>query len=241
MMTKGLSDVAKEPLLGYGPGYAAFDLAHLVQSTGRVVGIDESSGFVDYVNAQASARGLRQLSAAVGDAQDLEKVVRGEPPFDVAYARWVLCFLPRPERVVEGVAAALRPGGRFVVQDYFNYAAMTTAPRRAIYTKIVEATVRSWREHGGDPDVVARLPRLLRNAGLRIEHLGQQQRIARKGESMLHWVDSWWRNYVPKLVQMGEIEPDDQQRFFEEWDSMRADTDFVVMPNVYEIVALKER
>jgi len=225
--------------VGCGPGYAAFDLSQLVQSTGRVVGVDESTGFVSHVNTQAKARGLPQLSALVGDVQELEEVLRGQPPFDLAYARWVLCFVPHPEKVVAGVASALRPGGRFVVQDYFNYAAMTTAPRRAIFTKIVEATVRSWRARGGDPDVVARLPRMLRDAGLRIEHLAQQQRVARRGESMLHWGDSWWRNYVPKLVQMGEIGADDQRRFFAEWDSMQADTDFFVMPTVYEIVAVK--
>ena len=56
---------------------------------------------------------------------------------------------------------------------------------------------------------------------------------------MWHWGDTWWRNYVPKLVEMGELTPDDQRRFFEDWDAMRAETDFVVLPTVYEIVAVK--
>jgi SAM-dependent methyltransferase len=225
--------------VGCGPGYAAFDLAQIVQGRGAVLGIDESTAFVDHLAAQAAARGLTQVSARAGDVQRLGELVEPGAPFDVAWARWVLCFVPRPEDVVAGVARALRPGGRFAIQDYFNYTAMTAAPRREAHTRVVEATARSWRARGGDPDVVARLPRLLHEHGFRVEHFAQQQRIARPGDSMWHWAASWWRNYVPKLVEMGELAPDDGRRFFEEWSSMRRETDFVVLPTVYEIVAVR--
>lgn len=225
--------------IGSGPGHATFDLAQVVQSHGHVLAVDESSAFIAHVEAQAAARGLTQVSGAVADVQRLADVVGGRPPFDVAYVRWVLCFLPRPDLVVAGAARALRPGGRFVVQDYFNYEAMTCAPRRESYAVVVAATARSWRARGGDPDVVGRLPRILRDHGFQIEHLGQHQRLARPGESMWHWVASWWRIFVPKLVQMGEITADDARRFFEDFEGLRADTDFTVLPSVYEIVARK--
>lgn len=225
--------------VGAGPGYAAFDLAQIVQSRGRVLAVDESRAFVDHVRAQAAARGLTQLEATVGDAQSLGNALGDRRDFDVAYARWVLCFVARPEDVVAGAARALKPGGRFVVHDYFNYEAMTSAPRRESYARVVAATARSWRARGGDPDVVGRLPRMLRDHGFVVEHLDQHQRLARPGEAMWHWVDSWWRNFVPKLVGMGEITEADARRFFEDMDGMRTDTDFTVLPNVYEVVARK--
>lgn len=225
--------------VGAGPGYAAFDLAQIVQSHGRVFAVDESRAFIEHVKSQSAARGLGQVACAVGDVQRLDEVLAGTRDFDLAYARWVLCFVPRPEDVVAGVARALKPGGRFVVHDYFNYEAMTCAPRRASYQVVVAATARSWRARGGDPDVVGRLPRILRDAGFQIEHLDQHQRLARPGESMWNWVASWWRNFVPKLVQMGEITEDDARRFFEDFEGLRADTGFAVLPNVYEIVARK--
>lgn len=225
--------------IGCGPGYAAFDLANFVQGKGRVVGIDESAAFTGFVTAQAKARGLPQVTARIGDAQDLAASLTGEAPFDLAYARWVLCFVPHPDRVVQGAAEALRKGGRFVVQDYFNYTAMTMGPRRASYAKVVEATARSWRAHGGDPDVVARLPRLLRDAGMKVIHLAQQQRVARPGESMWNWVDSWWTTYVPKLVTMGELTQQDAAAFFADWRTMDAEVDFAVLPTVWEVVAEK--
>jgi SAM-dependent methyltransferase len=225
--------------VGCGPGFAAFDLAQFVQHSGRVVGVDESAPFIAHLEAQAAARGLAHLSGITADVQRLGDALAPQARFDFAYARWVLCFVPRPEAMIAGVSAALELGGRFAIQDYFNYEAMTLAPRRESYAKVVAATARSWRARGGDPDVVARLPRLLREHGLRVEHLEQRQRIARPGESMWHWTDSWWRNYVPKLVAMGEITPDDERRFFADWESLHADTDFAVLPTVFEIVAVR--
>jgi len=225
--------------VGAGPGYAAFDLAQIVQTQGSVLAVDESRAFIEHVRAQAVARGLTQLSGAVADAQRLDEALGARRDFDLAYARWVLCFVASPESVVAGVARALKPGGRFVVHDYFNYEAMTCAPRRESYAKVVAATARSWRARGGDPDVVGRLPRILREHGFVIEHIDQHQRLARPGESMWHWVASWWRNFVPKLVQMGEITEADARQFFEDFDGMRAETDFTVLPNVYEVVARK--
>ena len=225
--------------VGCGPGYASFDLAQLVQGTGRVVGVDESPPFVAHVNEEARRRGLPQLTARAGDVQQLGALDLPPGSFDLAYARWVLCFVEHPEQVVEGVARLLKPGGRFAIHDYFNYRAMTVAPRRASYAKIVEATERTWRAHGGDPDVVGRLLRLLRDAGLCVEHLVAHQRIARPGESMWHWVDSWWRNFVPKLLQMEAISADDAREFFADWDALRADSDFALLPCVYEIVAVR--
>lgn len=225
--------------VGCGPGYASLDLAELVQSTGTVFGVDESEGFVQHLREQARRRGLSQVGAAAGDVQELAKPLAGRRDFDLAYARWVLCFVRDPGAVVAGVAAALAPGGRFVIHDYFNYEAMTLAPRRESHARAVAATARSWRARGGDPDIAARLPRLLRDHGFRVEHLAQHARVARPGDSMWHWIASWWTIYVPKLVAMGELSTDDGSRFFEDFAAMRADTDFAVLPSVFEIIARK--
>jgi SAM-dependent methyltransferase len=226
--------------VGAGPGAAARDLAELVTSSGRVLAIDESPSFVSHVEREARERGLTQLAAVQGDVQNLAAVPRAEPAsFDLAYARWVLCFTPRPEEVVRGVAALLKPGGVFCVHDYFNYVTMTTAPRRATHTRVIEATARSWRESGGDPDVAGRLPRAFAESGLVLEHLAIHQRVARPGDTMWHWARTWWRSYAPKLVGMGLITEDDHRAFEADLDAMTRENDFLVLPPVYELMGRK--
>jgi SAM-dependent methyltransferase len=222
--------------VGAGPGAASFDLAQLVTSQGRVLAVDASDGFIAHIGREAIARGLEHLEARVNDVHELTLDERDRPGFDVAYARWVLCFSHDPAQVVRAVASMLCPGGLFCVHDYFNYAMMTTAPRRASYTEIVQATERSWRDNGGDPDIVARLPGLFADAGLELVHLDVHQRIAQPGEPMWHWARTWWNSYAPKLVATGYVSEDRVRELFEDLDAMRLGGGFMVLPPVFELI-----
>ncbi|MBY0312465.1 MAG: methyltransferase domain-containing protein [Phycisphaerales bacterium] len=240
--------------VGCGPGFAALDLADLVTPSGRVVGIDESERFVNHLRAQSHARELHNVSAIVADVQSmfaapLPNLAPGT--FDAAYARWVLCFTPKPADVISGVARALRPGGRFVIHDYFCYTSMTAAPRRASFETLVQATAASWRERGGDPDVMSRVPQMLASAGLSLISMRVHQRIARGGlittahttryqDPMLAWPMTWWQTFAPKLVDMGRITREQCDVALAELDQVAADpTQFIVCPPVYEMIAEK--
>jgi len=247
--------------VGCGPGYAAFDLAQFVTGSGRVVAIDESAAFIGFAQEQARVRGLSNLTFAMSDAMNLAScpAVKAHDRavsagfgsslhgpyggFDGAYIRWVLCFLSQPELVLRELAKVTKQGGCVVVQDYFNYTAMTMAPRSAAFAKAVAATAATWRERGGDPDVMGRLPALLAGAGFAVRHLAVHARIARGSasgppDSMFHWMASWWRIYAPKLVELGTLGAGDCAELLA--DIARAeqsDTEFVACPTVYEIVA----
>ncbi len=226
--------------VGSGPGFASFDLAQLVTQQGAVVAVDESAPFLTYLEQQAHTRELPQLRARQGCVQRLGEVLGNEAPFDLAYARWVLCFVPDPAAVVAGVAAALKPGGRFVVHDYFNYGAMTLAPRHASHDRAVQATITAWRQRGGDPDVVGRLPSLLEAAGFAVEHIDVHQRIARGTDSMFGWIDTWWHTFVPKLVAMALMTKTEADDLLAELTRRRGDPHhFAHLPPVYEVIAQK--
>ncbi|HEB51766.1 MAG TPA: methyltransferase domain-containing protein [bacterium] len=225
--------------VGCGPGYASFDLSNLVTPRGYVVGVDESRTFVDEANAMAAARGIEQFEARRGDVQRLGDALAGEAPFDIAYARWVLCFVADPGAVVRGIAEALRPGGRLVVHDYFAYASMTMAPRRRSHDLAVEATVRAWRKNGGDPDVGQHLPRLFAEFGLRLDAVRTHVRVARGNDSMFAWPDTWWRTFAPKLVAMGELEQTTCNELLRDLEAVAAGDGFVQCPPVYEFLATK--
>lgn len=235
--------------VGCGPGFAAFDLAQLVRplgtmprGSGEVVAVDESEYYIEHLRAQALPRGLTSITARVGDVQRLEAVpeVR-ENFFDIAYVRWVLCFVREPQAVISGIARALKPGGRVIVHDYFNYETMTTAPRSPAFAKAVAATAKSWRDTGGNPDVVEKVPEMLAKAGLEVSDVRVETRVARAHESMWTWPDVWWKIYVPVLVRTGYLTEADQARFVEEWSALCKDpSSFVVCPPVFEVRGVKK-
>jgi SAM-dependent methyltransferase len=226
--------------VGCGPGFASFDLAQLVTRRGAVVGVDESATFIEHLNDQAEARRLPQLSGLVGDVHDVAALVRDQAPFDLAYARWVLCFVPDPAAVIHGVADRLRPGGRFVIHDYFHYQSLTIAPKQAFHDRAVEATMESWAGRGGDTDVGGSIPKWLRESGFELVHLTAHARVARPSDTMFHWPEIWWNTYAPKLAAMGflaQAECDALLNHLREIES--SDEHFIQCPTVYEFIAEK--
>jgi ubiquinone/menaquinone biosynthesis C-methylase UbiE len=229
--------------LGCGPGHAAVDLAQIVGPTGRVIAVDESAPFLKQLSDEAHARKLHNVERVLGDIQTLEAILpRSAHMIDAAYARWVFCFLSKPEDAIAGLARELRSGGKLIVQDYFNYeAGMTLAPRNEAFRKVVHAVAASWRARGGDPDVMGRLPKLLREHGFRVEHMDVHQRMARPGTTLWHWPDSFFRNFVPKLTEQGFISAAEQAAFEQAWAAASNDPDcFVMTPPVFDLIAVRE-
>jgi ubiquinone/menaquinone biosynthesis C-methylase UbiE len=229
--------------IGSGPGHASLDLAQIVGPAGRVIAVDESATFLKQLHDQAVSRKHQHIERVLGDVQDLLTVLPGEEgAIDVAYARWVFCFLERPEEVCRALATLVKPGGRVAIQDYFNYErCLTLAPRREAFTKVINAVAASWRARGGDTDIMARLPGLFLKHGFRLQHLDVVQRIARPGSSLWHWPNTFWQTFLPRLVETGFITQVDRDAFERTWSEATQDpATFIQLPPVFELIAVKE-
>jgi ubiquinone/menaquinone biosynthesis C-methylase UbiE len=229
--------------MGCGPGHATLDIAEIVGSSGRVIAIDESATFLKQLHDQAIARRIHHVERRLGDVQDLADCLPDEAGLiDAAYARWVFCFLSDPEAVVRGLARVIKPGGCVAVQDYFNYErALTLAPRKEAFSKVITAVAASWRARGGDTDIMGRLPGMFVKHGFRIEHLDVVQRIARPNSQLWHWPNSFWQTFLPKLVETGFITQADREAFEQVWaDASKDPAAFIQLPPVYELIAVKQ-
>lgn len=227
--------------VGAGPGHASIDLAEIAGPAGRIIAVDESPLFLKHLHDQVVGRHLHNVDRVLGDAQQLGSLLPHlAGSIDLAYARWVLCFVPDPSALIRGVASLLKPGGRFAVQDYFNYESMTLAPRREPFSRVVRAVGTSWRDRGGDPDIAARLPALLRQHGLELEHLSVNQRLATPSSTIWAWPHSFWDSYLPRLVSMGYLTNEERNAFEAAWSEASSDPDtFMLLPPVHDFVAVK--
>jgi SAM-dependent methyltransferase len=227
--------------IGCGPGHATVELAEIVGPSGHIIAVDESPLFLKHLQDRVAARRLRNVERFLGDAQQLEVLLpQYKGKADLAYARWVLCFVPDPEAVVRGIASLLKPGGRVAVQDYFNYESMSIAPKNPAFTRVINAIGQSWRARGGDPDIVGRLPALFRKHGLDLGDIRLNQRVARPTSTIWAWPDSFWKSYLPRMVEMEAITPAERDEFEAAWTAACADPDvFMLLPPVYDLVAVK--
>jgi SAM-dependent methyltransferase len=130
-----LAPIAGERILDLGCGDGALTAA-LVARGCEVVAIDASA-------AQIEAARARGLNARVLDGHALDFVADFDAVFSNAALHWML----DPDRVIAGVARALRPGGRFV-GEFGGHGCVETilaALRAALERHGVDArTIQPW-------------------------------------------------------------------------------------------------
>lgn len=100
--------------VGCGIGHFSLGMARLVGPQGRVIAADVQEQSLAAVVRRARRAGLADRIATHRCAPD-SCVVAG--PVDFALAFWMLHETPSVERLCRDVAAALAPGGRFLVAE----------------------------------------------------------------------------------------------------------------------------
>jgi ubiquinone/menaquinone biosynthesis C-methylase UbiE len=220
--------------IGSGPGFLTFDLADLVGPAGSVFAIDSSPDFILYLRSEARRRQLTWIRAEVGDAAEYDFEAAS---YDGAIVRWLLMFLPEPERVIARVAESLRPGGVFAAMEYVQFRSMSLWPRgerfEAVYAAVHELISRS----GGNPDIGGRIPELVRRAGLEVVELLPIVRVGRPGSPMWDWLDATGKNHS-NLVEANLITTSELDAYYEEWRQHSADpAAFFTSPPILATVA----
>jgi SAM-dependent methyltransferase len=172
---RAFADEARSLLerIGVQPGWRTLDigcgplgildlLSERVGEQGQTVGLDREPRFLEMARELAAEWGLGNVELVQG-----EMPASGLPPgsFDLVHARFVLIHSPIPEQVVVEMARLVRPGGVLALQDYVMSRKLLYPPLGA-YDRLEEWTTAAFVKRGLDPDLGARLPALLADAGL---------------------------------------------------------------------------
>jgi SAM-dependent methyltransferase len=142
--------------IGAGTGSVARWLVERVGRTGHVVATDVDT---------------RWLAPAAGPTLEVRHHDVTDDPleaggYDLVHCRLVLEHLPPHEAVVARLAAALRPGGWLVVEDYDVRVMALSAPHHPAWAAVNAAMIAALQAQGVNPLTGADLVRLLTAAGL---------------------------------------------------------------------------
>jgi ubiquinone/menaquinone biosynthesis C-methylase UbiE len=92
--------------VGSGSGDVTLDMARLVGSSGKVVGLDMDDAIVQLAREDEIAQGLENVEFRTQSAESLS-----ETGYDLVYARFLLAHLGYPTKVLKDMVSALQPGG----------------------------------------------------------------------------------------------------------------------------------
>ncbi|WP_350333857.1 class I SAM-dependent methyltransferase [Coralliovum pocilloporae] len=182
-----LAPVAGERILDIGCGDGALT-EELSKSGATLVGFEQAPDFA----ASARARGL---TVHEGDAHKLPFSAEFDAVFSNAALHWML----DPQAVADGIAKALKPGGRFVAEfgGHGNVAAIVTAMRAVCrYRQGDEALACPW--YFPSPDAYARV---LERAGFAVRRITLIPRPTPLPTGMAAWLSVFRQ---PFFDQFGE-------------------------------------
>jgi SAM-dependent methyltransferase len=147
-------------VLDVGTGAITSGIAKAVGPEGRAVGVDRDEGLLDL--ARNTHAGIANLLFESGDATNL----RYTAEFDIVTGARILQWIAAPERAVESMKRATKPGGSVVVLDYSHLHNAWEPEPPGEFRRFYEAFL-AWRQaNGWDNEMAHHLPGLFAGAGL---------------------------------------------------------------------------
>ena len=248
--------------VGAGPGFATMDLAEIVGATGHVTAVEISNKFAQEAKDQANARGLNHVSvhivdlmhediplanlnagqAATSSASAIESQsdVHAGAAFDAAWCRWVCMFVPDVGALVRRVHNSLRAGGVAVFHEYVHYETYGLQPPTPGIDSFTQAAMKSFSARGGNANIAGTLLKELRQHGFEIMSIKPIARSARPHEPLWQWPAGFIRTYLPRLVELGQVDNSFAANVLAELARAEQDPQSIMLtPTVLEIIARK--
>ena len=217
-----------------GGGDVTLYLAQLVGPEGAVVGLDLDEAKLEIAREEARTRGLANASfirASVLDPWPVDNA-------NLVYARFILTHLREPERLLERAMAAMRRGGRIVVED-IDYGGRFMDPHCPAIARADELYIETSRRNGGDPFIGLRLQRLLEAAGFEAVETDLVQPFGRAG-SAKQTVRLTLAAIADSVVAGGIAGRDEVEATLREVERFTAAPDTMLsMPRIFRAVATR--
>jgi len=99
--------------MGCGPGFCTTELAYIAGDDGKVIGIDKSKTYLEFLDRVAK---IYQLNIETIEADFLNVELEPES-IDAVYSRWALAWDKDVTTVIQKVVDAMRPGASFVSHE----------------------------------------------------------------------------------------------------------------------------
>jgi hypothetical protein len=109
-------------------------------------------------------------------------------------------------------------------------------PRNADVDRFRTLVMQSWRDSGGEPDIVLQLPTLLAAADMQVVEARPLIRIVRRGDFAWAWPASFMAVNAARLHELGYASAQEAARFARALEEARPDT-LMITPLVAEIIA----
>jgi len=222
--------------MGCGPGFCTTELAYITGKKGKVIGVDKSKLYIDFLD-----KVKKQFSLNIEtQCADFDTMKLQDRSLDGVYARWAFAWVPNPKEIIAKLYNGLKEGGVVVTHEYFDWSTLQTEPYMPALAIGIAAALQSLRDQNGTIDIGRNLPVYFENQGFEILSTRPMTKMATPKQFTWHWPKSFFNIYLPKLVDTGYLtkqEVNDALREFDKLDNEPGATIFT--PTMREVIARK--
>jgi ubiquinone/menaquinone biosynthesis C-methylase UbiE len=185
--------------LGSGPGFCAQELAYLTGSSGKIIAIDKSPSYIDHIQKLAKLHELN-IEAICTDFDSMQLIPNS---LDGMYCRWALAWVPKPKEVLAKVIDALKPGGKIVIHEYYDWSSHQTEPPLPNLSKAIKAAYQSLESSEGELNIGRYLPSILNDMGMTVTGYRLISKLATPTSFDWQWPKSFYESYFPRIAEIG--------------------------------------
>ena len=222
--------------LGCGPGFCTKELAYMVGNDGKVIGIDKSDHFIRYLNEVSRLYNLN----IEGVSADFNQMKLEDHSLDGMYCRWALAWLSNPGEILDKVYTALKPGGKMVIHEYYDWSTHQIEPQLPGLATAINASLQSFKDSEGEIDIGRYLPKMLTEMGMEISSLRLMQKLATPKELNWQWPKTFYHSYFPRLQEVGYLTQEEVKAALHDLSLLEKDPATTLScPMMIEVIATK--
>jgi ubiquinone/menaquinone biosynthesis C-methylase UbiE len=223
--------------LGCGPGYCTKELAFITGEKGKVIGIDLSENYIAFLKQVALLYNLNIEAVAA----DFNEMSLDPNSLDGMYCRWALAWLPNPEDILKKVYHALKPHGKMVIHEYYDWSTLQTEPHKEALAKGIAMALKSFKDTDSEIDIGRQLPAILLEMGMKLISVRPMAKIATPDGGIWQWPKTFFKSYFPRLVPRNYLTAAEVQGALDDMEALeKIDGASICTPLMLEIIAEKQ-
>mgnify|MGYP003304962820 FL=1 len=99
----------------------------------------------------------------------------------------------------------MKPKGKIVTHEYFNFSTHQTNPERPALKKAIAAALKSFQESNFEINVGSYLPQYFEELGMKVINIRLMPKLGTPGSMVWEWPKTWYQSYFPRLESMGYL------------------------------------
>jgi len=223
--------------VGAGPGFVSMDLRERVESKGEVIALEPSELYREWLARECKRRRWTNVRPMEGTAES------ATPPhhhFNLVFVRWVVAFVPDPERFLRPLIQSLKRNGVLALMDYW-YEGLSLYPRGGAFDGAADVVRKYYHSGGGDPYVTGKLPEIFRSNGLSVIDFTPTQLAGGPDSDITEWGHRFFVPHLPLMAEKGNCSKEEAEAMAQDWLAHRKNSNAIFFsPIVVHIAGRKK-